>query len=92
MLRFDIHQSRLALLASSLIVLLGLEVGFVNRPVHATANGQEAFCINPSHGEGGWSGSCRATGKEAHEDAVQHVKDNPTHKDDTTTKPCDLSQ
>jgi hypothetical protein len=73
-------------------VALAVTLILVGAPssTHANATGQEAFCINASHGQGGWSGECRETGKEARADADEHVKKNPTHKEDTTTRSCDL--
>lgn len=73
---------KIALAASALLLFAAA--------ISSGARGQRAFCANSSHGVAGWDGTCRTTGREATEDAKQHKKDNPSHKDDVTTMACDL--
>jgi hypothetical protein len=65
--------------------LLGLGMGIV-----FAVNGQEAFCIHPSHGRGGWSSMCYTANNQASQSsgaAALHAKF-LGHGGYVTTRPC----
>jgi hypothetical protein len=52
MRRFHAHRLKGIRIASLVILLAAFVSGLVNNSLRAFATGQEAFCIDPSHGQG----------------------------------------
>jgi len=52
--------------------------------------GQEAFCVDRSHGGGGWSSLCSTNPANARKNMEDHIKAYPSHKGEVTTRPCNM--
>lgn len=74
----------------ALILICG--VGLFAKPASFlyAATGQEAFCIHPSHGRGGWSSLCSSIPGDARKNMDDHIKAYPSHKGYVTTRPCNM--